>query len=64
MITTEQANSDMIDSTILGVVMNNPDLERVDMLIIDKWNNSKPMVKQEFLRLLDTLQLQLIYYNK
>lgn len=64
MISTEQANSDIVDSSILAAVMDNPDLERVDMLIINKWQEGLPMVKIEFLRLLDALQLQLIRYDK
>ena len=55
----EEANKTLIDNGILGAMLSNTDLSETDLALLSKWGN-EPMTKDEFIKLLDILHLQIL----
>lgn len=55
----EEANKTLIDNGILGAMLSNTDLSEADLALLSKWGN-EPMTKDEFIKLLDILHLQIL----
>lgn len=55
----EEANKTLIDNAILGAMLSNTDLSEADLALLSKWDN-EPMTKDEFVKLLDILHLQIL----
>ena len=55
----EEANRTLIDNGVLGAMLSNSDLSEDDLQLLSKWGN-EPMTKDEVIRLLDLLRLQIL----
>ena len=54
-----EANQALIDNTIFGAMFTNGDLTEEDLQLLSKWGN-EPMTKEEIVKMLDVLHLQIL----
>lgn len=59
MASIEDLNIGIINACVMENMFN-PELTEIDLALMGKWSNSDYMTKEEFLRLLNTLNLRCI----